>query len=195
MATAAVEDSLNEAREDAEAEEDKVSDLDEKIAEEERSRREAAEALHNESARVSHLEEKLLFFEAQARGANASAEKKAELARLTSKGALRLKVIAEIERDRVEQGSAKALVRENASLQLNLNAQAAAKEDIEVLERRLHAWRKMVKTKAEEIARSMSQKGKDLISASPYESPEADWAWDHGEEDADLIVDDDEPSS
>jgi hypothetical protein len=216
-ATAAVEDSLLEAREDAEAEEDKVSDLDEKIAEEERSRREAAEALHNESARVSHLEEKLLFFEAQARGANASAEKKAELARLTSKGALRLKVIAEIERDRVEQGSAKALVRENASLQLNLNAQAAAKEDIEVLERRMHAWRKMVKTKAEEvarakaeklqreadeakkeadeIARSMTQQGKDLIAASPYESPDADWAWDHGEEDADLIVDDDEPSS
>jgi hypothetical protein len=217
-ATATVAKRLDEARKSKAAEEKEVSDLDEEIAEAEQSRREATEALHNQSASVSHLEEKLLFFEAQARGANDSALKKAELARLTAKGASRLKVIAEIERDRVEQGSTKNLARANASLQLNLEAQAAAKEDIEILERRMHAWRKMVKTKAEEearakadklqkeadearkeaddIARSMSQQGKNLIAASPYESPEADWAWDHGEEDADLLVDgEDEPSS
>jgi hypothetical protein len=216
-AAATVARGLLEARKTAAAEEKEVSELDEEIAEAERSRREAAAALHNTSANVSHLEEKLLFFEAQARGSNASALKKAELARLTAAGANRLKVIAEIERDRVEQGSTKALARANASLHLNLNAQAAAKEDVEILERRLHAWRKMVKTKAEEaarakaerlqqeadearkeadaIARSMTQQGKDLIAASPYESPSSDWAWDHGEEDADLIVDDDEPSS
>lgn len=219
VATAAetVAESLLEARQNATAEEKEVSELDEEIAEAEEDRREAAAALHNESTRVSHLEEKLLFFEAQARGANSSALKKAELARLTAAGAARLQVIAEIERDRVEKGSVKALARENASLQSNLNAQAAAKEDVEVLQKRLHAWRKMVKTAAEEaarakaerlqreadearkeadeIARSMSQQGKDLVAASPYESPNADWAWDRGEEDADLIVEDDEPSS
>jgi hypothetical protein len=216
-ATATVEESLLEARDNAATEEKEVSELDEEIEEAEQSRREAAEALHNQSARVSHLEEKLLFFEAQARGANASALKKAELARLTAAGARRLRVIAEIERDRVEKGSVKALARVNASLSANLAAQAAAKEDVEVLRKRMHAWRKMVKTKAEEaarakaerlqreadeakkeadeIARSMSQQGKNLVAASPYESPSADWAWDHGEEDADLIVDDDEPSS
>jgi len=219
VATAAekVAESLLEARRSAAEDEEEVSDLDEEIAEAEESRKEASAALHNQSTRVSHLEEKLLYFEAQARGANASALKKGELARLTAAGARRLQVIAEIERDRVEQGSVKALARENASLQLNLQAQAAAKEDLQVLEKRLHAWRKMVKTAAEEearakadklqreadearkeadeIAQSLSQKGKDLVAASPYESPEQDWAWDHGEEDADLITDEDEPSS
>jgi hypothetical protein len=219
-ATATVAGGLDEARRAATAEEKKVSELEEQIAAAERSRREAEEALHDESAKVSHLEQKLLFFEAQARGANDSAVKKAELARLTAAGARRLQVIAAIEKDRVEKGSTRALARADASLKLNLDAQAAAKEDVEILERRLHAWRKMVKTKAEEvarakadrlqreadeakkeadaIARSMSQAGKNLVAASPYESPSADWAWDGkvGEEDADLIVDDDdEPSS
>jgi len=216
-ATANVAENLDEARRDAAADEKEVSELDEEIAEAEASRREVAASLHNESARVSHLEEKLLFFEAQARGANTAASKKAELARLTAKGTHRMQVIAEIERDRVAQGSVKALARENASLQLNLDAQAAAKEDVQVLEKRMHAWRKMVKTAAEaaarakaeklqreadearkeadEIARSMSQKGKELVAADPYAAPSEDWAWDHGEEDADLIVEGDEPSS
>jgi len=207
--------SLLQARQDVKAAESNLDEANREIEAAERARDEAEDVVRNQTYNVSHLEQKLLYFNAQAQGANNTASQKVRRANLTAVAAKRFATIAKIERERVDSGSVRAIALTNASLQANLEAQAAAEEDIAVLQERMHAWRRQAKSRAEVVARekaeklqkeademrakadalakAASEKGSSLVKESPYQGPETDWAWDHGE---DIYVDDDddEPS-
>lgn len=136
---------------------------------------------------ASLMEQKVLFTEAQARGAKSTADTRHKLAEDTLSGEKHLESIANIEKDRVEQGSIRAVATTEMAEKENEKEVSAAEEDINVLQDKLEEWQSVVDDAdrqkavdhAQELQRQADEAAQQAVALSHAKrQPVHDWAWE-----------------